>query len=267
MFFTCVMTILSIVLLEALLSVDNAVVISTIANKAKPEDRNKVIKYGIVGAFLFRGLALCGVGWLMNNPEVGGIAKILGGIYLVRMGYGIITPKQDSVEEGEIPYWVERLFSIIGLTGLWLTIFEVELVDMVFSIDNLFAAVAFTENLKGEIFGLPLNITLTVIGVILGIITMRFVTVYVMKLTEKYSSLEHSAGFVILILGVKLMLSAIFTLLEPNSLEFFSHQIERFAYFMETVKPYVENHITDFLFSLAMIGIFAYPIIKSKLSK
>ena len=71
-----------------LLSVDNAVVISTIANKAKPEDGNKVIKYGIVGAFLFRGLALCGVGWLMNNPEVGGLAKVLGGIYLVRMGYG-----------------------------------------------------------------------------------------------------------------------------------------------------------------------------------
>lgn len=264
---TCLYILMMIIIIEALLSADNAVVIGTIANKANPQDRNKVVKYGIVGAFLFRGLLLFTVGWFMNNPQIGGLAKLFGGIYLLYLAKGLLTPKEDIIEEGETPSWIKWVCSVVGLTGLWLVIFEIELVDLTFSIDNLFAAVAFTENVKGEVFGMPLNIVLTIIGVSLGIVMMRFVTMFIMKLMRQYPALEHSAAYVILILGFKLILSAIFTLLEPVSLEFFANQIERFAYFMETIKPYIENHIVDLLFSITTLSIFAYPIIKQKISK
>lgn len=262
MLLTSILIIASIVLLEGILSVDNSIVISMIANKAKPEDRQKVIKYGIFGAFLFRGLALCFVSFLMNNPEIGGIAKLLGAIYLMKMGISIFTPLSDSVEEGEIPSWLESLFSKLSISGMLLVILEVEFADFVFSIDNLFASVAFTENVKGEIWGLPLNITLTIIGVILGIITMRWITVKVMKLIEKYPFLNTSAGVVIFLLGVKLSLSGIITIFKDESLANFKVWIEKIQLVTTAIEPYLETHYSDFVFSTVMMLIFIVPFLK-----
>jgi len=267
MILTSIFIILSIVLLEGILSIDNSIVISMIANKAKPEDREKVIKYGIAGAFLFRGLALFAVSWLMTNPEIGGLAKFIGAIYLIKMGYEIITPKQDSIEEGEVPSWLESLFSKLSIGGILLIILEVEFADFIFSIDNLFAAVAFTENVKGEFYGIPLNILLTVIGVFLGILTMRWITVKVMKLIEKYPSLNKSSGIVILLLGVKLIISSFITLLEPESLVFFTNLLDKVVVFKEIIKPYFESHYSDFIFSSVMMLIFIVPLVKSTYGK
>jgi YkoY family integral membrane protein len=262
MLLTSLFIIASIVVLEGILSVDNSIVISMIANKARPEDRQKVIKYGIIGAFLFRGLALCFVSFLMNNPEIGGIAKVLGAIYLMKMGLSIFSPEADSVEEGEIPSWLENLFAKLSIGGILLVILEVEFADFVFSIDNLFASVAFTENVKGEIWGLPLNITLTVIGVMLGIVTMRWITVKVMKLIEKYPFLNTSAGIVIFLLGVKLCLSGVITLFKQESLEIFKGWITKIQQLTTAMEPYMESHYSDFIFSSIMMLIFIVPFFK-----
>lgn len=258
--------ILSIVFLEGLLSVDNAVVISMIANKAKPEDRPKVIKYGIIGAFVFRGLALFAVSWLLSNPQIGGYAKVLGALYLIKMGWEIISHTPNPSDGDEVPGWMEKLFKSIGVAGLFVVILEVEFADFVFSIDNLFAAVAFTANIKGEIliwgYELKLNIVLTILGVFLGIITMRWVTVKVMKLIEKYPSLNTSAGIVIFLLGIKLLLSGIFTLVEH-----YKESMHAAHESLHSVMLIMESHTTDFVFSMTMMGIFIYPIVSAKLSK
>jgi predicted tellurium resistance membrane protein TerC len=68
--------------------------------------------------------------------------------------------------------------------------------DLAFSIDNVFAAVAFTD-----------NIYLICIGVFIGIMAMRFVAQWFVRLMEKYPFLENSAFTVIAILGVKLFLA------------------------------------------------------------
>lgn len=65
--------------------------------------------------------------------------------------------------------------------------------DMVFSIDNVFAAVALSP-----------KIWLVVMGVFAGILAMRFVAMRFVKLLEKYPELEDSAFLVIFVLGLKL---------------------------------------------------------------
>ena len=267
MLLTSIFVILSIVALEGLLSVDNSIVISMIANKAPIEDRQKVIKYGVIGALLFRGIALFFVSWLMTNPHIGGLAKLIGGAYLIKMGYEICTPQEDSIEEGEIPNWMTNLFSMLKVSGLLLVILEVEFADFVFSIDNLFAVIAFTENIKGELFGISLSMALAVTGVFLGIVTMRWVTTKVMKLIEKYPSLNTSSGIVILLLGVKLLISSFITLLEVESLVFFKKVVEHLVEIKEVIAPTLESHTSDFVFSCIMMSIFAYPLIKQKFSK
>ena len=68
--------------------------------------------------------------------------------------------------------------------------------DMAFSIDNVFAAVAFTD-----------NIILIWVGVFIGILAMRLVAQYFVNLMTKFPFLETSAFIVIAILGLKLTFS------------------------------------------------------------
>jgi predicted tellurium resistance membrane protein TerC len=69
---------------------------------------------------------------------------------------------------------------------------------MAFSIDNVFAAVAFTP-----------NIILIYAGVFIGILAMRFIAQWFVKLMEKYTFLETSAFIVIFILALKLLFSLV----------------------------------------------------------
>jgi len=248
MLISYVVTILMIVLLESMLSIDNAAVLASIANTKCKERAKDIVRFGIIGAFIFRGLSLFCVSWLMTNEVVGGIGKLLGALYLLRLGYTGLTPQPDSLEEGEVG-WIEKIFNKIGISGFWLIVLEVEIIDLVFSIDNLFACVAFTENIKGDFiwFGFTLHkaITLTIIGVILGIITMRYITQYFIKIMEKFPTLEKSAFIVIILLGAKLLLSSLLT----------------FGWFPQ-IKEIMESHTTDFIFSGIMMLIFFFPIIK-----
>ena len=48
----------NLIIIESLLSVDNAAVLATMVMDLSPEKRNRALKYGIWGAYIFRGLAM-----------------------------------------------------------------------------------------------------------------------------------------------------------------------------------------------------------------
>jgi predicted tellurium resistance membrane protein TerC len=113
----------------------------------------------------------------------------------------------------------------------------VELMDMAFSIDNVFAAVAFTP-----------NIILVCAGVFIGIFAMRFIAQWFVKLMERYTFLESSAFIVIGILGVKLLLSL------------YSH-----FYPESTLSLFLDSHVADIVISVLTVAIFFLPILSSML--
>jgi predicted tellurium resistance membrane protein TerC len=126
----------------------------------------------------------------------------------------------------------------VGIIGnFWATVCLVELMDMAFSIDNVFAAVAFTP-----------NIILVCTGVFIGILAMRFIAQWFVNLMEKYTFLETSAFIVIAILGMKLTLS------------FFDHY-----YPDSTFTEFMNSHTAEAIISLLTVGIFFLPILTSRL--
>ena len=80
----------------------------------------------------------------------------------------------------------------------WATVALIELMDLAFSIDNVFAVVAFTDNL-----------ILICVGVFIGILAMRLVAQGFVLLMGKYPFLETAAFLVIGLLGLKLLLSLV----------------------------------------------------------
>lgn len=225
----------AIIGIEAILSFDNAAVLAVIVNKnLPPEKRKKALQYGMIGAYVFRGALLFFVSWMLNNPEVGIVFKVIGGAYLVYLAYNGLKPKEEE-EADAPPGWSQRLIAKLGIGAFWSTIIAVEFVDLVFSVDNLVAVVAMSKNMW-----------IICIGVFIGIAMMRYVATQFSKLLVKYPSLEKSAYIVILLLGLKLTVGGVAD------------------YVGGALSTVLNNHSTELWFSAIMMGIFIIPIVLRK---
>lgn len=192
------LVVLNLIIIESLLSVDNAAVLATMVMDLPTHQRSRALRYGIIGAYVFRGLCLIFAAWLVKIWWL----KPVGGLYLLYLTYSYFKgkstpddPSDDYVDKKA--NWLYR--ATLGSLGqFWATVALVELMDLAFSIDNVFAAVAFTDRIQ-----------LIVIGVFIGILAMRFVAQGFVSLMERFPFLETVAFIVIGILGLKLTLSAI----------------------------------------------------------
>ncbi|WP_046247301.1 TerC family protein [Hymenobacter terrenus] len=183
----------NLVIIESLLSVDNAAVLATMVGDLPKEERKKALRYGIFGAYVFRGVCLVFASFLINFWFL----KPLGGLYLLYLVYDHFRagPKEGEEEIAKEKSWIYR--RTLGLLGkFWATVALIELMDLAFSIDNVFAVVAFTDNL-----------ILVVVGVFIGILAMRLVAQAFVLLMGRYPFLETAAFAVIALLGLKLVLS------------------------------------------------------------
>jgi YkoY family integral membrane protein len=226
----------NLVIIESLLSVDNAAVLATMVMDLPDEQRSKALKYGIIGAYVFRGLAMIFASFLIKIWWL----KPIGGLYLLYLVYDFWKGKQTEESDDDVldknSNWLYK--STVGAFGsFWATVALVELMDMAFSIDNVFAAVAFTE-----------NILLVCIGVFIGILAMRFIAQWFVKLMETYSFLETAAFCVIGILGLKLSFS-IFEHFKPES----------------KLSLFLGSHTADIGISILTVAIFFVPIATSVL--
>lgn len=223
----------NLVLIESLLSIDNAAVLATMVLDLPENQRQKALKYGILGAYLFRGLALLFASFLIKIWWL----KPIGGLYLLYLVFDWFMKKQskdsDEVVDKNANWLYRKTVAYIG--NFWATIALVELMDMAFSIDNVFAAVAYTP-----------NTILICIGVFIGILAMRFVAQWFVKLMEKFPFLETSAFVVIAILGLKL-----------------SFSIYEYFFPKHVLSVFLKSETADMFVSIITIGIFLVPILFS----
>jgi YkoY family integral membrane protein len=243
----------NLILIESLLSVDNAAVLATMVMDLPKEQREKALKYGIWGAYFFRGLAMIFAAILIEIWWL----KPLGGLYLLYLSVDWLIKKLRHKEEHEEVVDKKKSkfyqYTVGALGPFWATVVLVELMDMAFSIDNVFAAVAVSK-----------NIILVCLGVFIGILAMRFVAQSFVKLMEKYTFLEWCAYLVIAVLGIKLVLS-LFTHFYP---------CHEFSMFMEgshaclvskNITPPEEHEMVwgDIITSILTVSIFFVPVMSS----
>lgn len=226
----------TILVLESILSIDNAAVLAVVVNKSlkDPEERKKAMTYGIFGAYLFRGLSLFFVNWIIYNPTIGIWAKIIGGLYLLKLVYSHFYGHSDNdVNTG----WAVKLGKFFGLSAFWQTVVAVEFLDIAFSVDNLLAVVSLTNNL-----------TVIIVAVFIGILAMRFIAQKFAVLMEKFPKLEATAFIVIFLLGLKLVLSGLADWLPA----------------LKSIKDLMSSHTFDFVFSALTMVIFFFPLLMPK---
>ncbi len=179
--------VMALILIEGLLSVDNALAIAAMASHLDPKQRKTAMTIGYAGAYGFRVVALLTAGFIMGNHWL----MLAGSLYLVWLMCAHFAEQEDAApEEGEVVNVSHHSFGT--------TIAMIAFLDLSLSFDNVVAAVAFARDSK----------VLVYVGVTLGIITLRLVAGYCIKLLEKQPWLEHTAfllvGFVGMLLGLEL---------------------------------------------------------------
>ncbi len=173
-----------LVFLEGILSVDNALVLAILAKHLPKDQQKKALTYGLVGAFVFRFLALAMVTYLVQWRWV----KFVGGGYLLYIGIKHLLVGESKDEAGN---------KLKG-ASFWKTVMVIELTDIAFAVDSILAAVALTNKLW-----------IIFTGGVLGIIMMRFAAAQFIKLIERFPQLEKTAYLLVTVIGSKVILEGL----------------------------------------------------------
>ncbi len=149
-------SLLTLTFLEIVLGVDNIIFISIAANKLPEEDQPKARNIGLALAMVFRVLLLFGISYLIAMQEAlfkidlpgihGGFSGqslilMAGGLFLLYKATSEIHHKLEGGEEHEVSDAVGK-----GATVGWV-IFQIALINIVFSFDSILTAVGLTDNL------------------------------------------------------------------------------------------------------------------------
>lgn len=173
-------TVASLIVLEGLLSADNALVLAVLVRHLPKTQQKRALKWGLIGAFGFRLICVLLATWLLQMWYL----KLGGAIYLLYIGIShIVHPAHD-----------DEAAAVRG-RGFWGTVLAVELTDLVFSIDSILAAVALSDKLW-----------VIYLGGIVGIVAMRFVAGGFLRLIDKFPGLTVGAYVLVTWIGVKLLL-------------------------------------------------------------
>ena len=176
-----------LVALEGLLSADNAMVLAVLVLGLPKKEQRQALRYGIVGAFVFRVIAILFAVWLKEIQVV----MLIGAAYLLWLPYNHFTGHADAAARRR----PRPATSWLGMSPFWATVAKVELTDVVFAIDSILVAVALSD-----------KTWVIITGGILGVIAMRLVIGQLLSLVNRYPTLVDGAFIIIAWVGVKLIL-------------------------------------------------------------
>ncbi|MDG1040272.1 MAG: TerC family protein [Polaribacter sp.] len=196
---------LTLTFLEIVLGIDNIIFISIATSKLPKEQQKKGTNIGLLLAMIFRILLLLGVSYLiaMKEPwftintswlstEITGqsVILILGGIFLLYKSTSEIHHKvEGTTEEASVKKKASTLSKVI---------FQIVLIDIVFSFDSVLTAVGMTNGVNGAL-------VIMITAVILSMIIMLIFANPVSQFVNKHPTIQMLALSFLILIGFMLI--------------------------------------------------------------
>jgi YkoY family integral membrane protein len=201
-----IFVILVLVVLEGVLSIDNALVLGLLARRLPAEQRGKALGYGLVGALVFRVVAIFLAGWMLRSHFV----KLLGGGYLIYLSlrHLLLKPKVMKSKRATDEDPKRRLDEVVPAPSakFWPTVAAVELTDIAFAVDSILAAVALVaDDRMPENGKFHPKLWVIITGGMIGVVLVRAAASMFIKLLDKFPRFETAAYLLVLVIGVKLV--------------------------------------------------------------
>ena len=172
-----------IILIDLVLAGDNAIIIGMVASKFPPEQRKKVIFWGIGGAVILRIILTLLTAYLL---QITGL-RLIGGLLLLYIVYKLyVDVIKGSENEEDI-----KVDSSSFLKAIW----TVLLADFTMSLDNVLGV----AGAAGEHYGL------LVFGLVLSIVLMATAATLISGWIKKYKWIAWVGLLAILIVAVELI--------------------------------------------------------------
>lgn len=194
--------ILVLILLECVLSADNALIIATIIKPLPLEKRSKALWTGLSSAIILRLAAIFFIAYLIHFFWI----QILGAIYLLYLAvaYRIksFTGRQKTAKTSSVP-------------PFWKVVLQLECVDFIFAFDSIIAALGLIGISISPETRIPPKLWIIYLGGIIGLILMRFAAKIFSTFMDKFHNLEKASHYLIGWVAIKLGLEALYTHLSP----------------------------------------------------
>jgi YkoY family integral membrane protein len=234
-----------LVVLEGVLSIDNALVLGLLAKRVPKRLQGRALTYGLIGALVFRMAAIGAATWLLQWT----VAKLLGGAYLIYVAVkhfffegdsedeakSALNQEQkavDQVTSGELPGEAARKAVTAASLSFWYTVAVIELTDIAFAIDSILAAIALVGQQRPHDTGVHDKLWVVIVGGFIGVVVMRFAAVLFIKLLEKFPRFELSAYLLVLVIGGKLLADwGLNTKEHPHRVDFHDYRYPAFWIF------------------------------------
>jgi len=159
-----------IIVIDLLLSGDNAVVIALACRNLPVAQRKKGIFYGVIGAIGLRVVLTFFAVSLLALPYL----KLVGALLLLWIGIKLILPQDDEDGEGKIN----------ADTHLWGAVKTIIVADLVMSLDNVLGVAAAANG----------NTVLLVFGLLVSIPLIAWSSQLMLKLIDRYSFIIYAGG-------------------------------------------------------------------------
>lgn len=197
---------ITLTVLEIILGVDNIIFISIVSNKLPIELQKRARTIGLLLAMVFRIILLLAISWLIgldkplfNLPffRVEGepigmswkdIILLAGGIFLIFKSTLEIHQKLDVVKETDAPKAPAKFGAVI---------FQIVLVDAVFSFDSILTAV-----------GLVDHVWVMIVAVVISMTIMILFSGYISAFINKHPTLQILALAFLIMIGMLLVAEA-----------------------------------------------------------
>ncbi|MDC2969103.1 TerC family protein [Candidatus Pelagibacter sp.] len=175
---------LQIIFIDLVLAGDNAIIIGMVASQFPPDQRKKIIFWGIGGAVILRIILTLITAYLL---QITGL-RLIGGLLLLYIVYKLYTDviKNSGNEESNIK---------VDNSSFFKAIFTVLLADFTMSLDNVLGVAGAAKDHYG----------LLVFGLVLSIILMATAATLISNWIKKYKWIAWLGLFAILIVALDLI--------------------------------------------------------------
>lgn len=175
---------LVLILLEAVLSADNAIALAAIAKSIKePKLQRQALNIGLIGAYILRIILILAATWVIKYWQF----ELLGAMYLLWLVFNYFFSEDD--DEGEAKH------HSLGFKSIWQVIPTIAITDLAFSLDSVTSAIAITE-----------ETWLIVAGGTIGIVILRFLAGLFIRWLQEYTYLEDAGFITVGFVGLRLLL-------------------------------------------------------------
>ena len=175
---------LQIIFIDLVLAGDNAIIIGMVASQFPPDQRKKIIFWGIGGAVILRIILTLITAYLL---QITGL-RLIGGLLLLFIVYKLYIDviKNSGNEESNIK---------VNNSSFFKAIFTVLLADFTMSLDNVLGVAGAAKDHYG----------LLVFGLVLSIILMATAATLISNWIKKYKWIAWLGLFAILIVALDLI--------------------------------------------------------------